>query len=184
MAAQMIRKNNVKVIQVVRDPRGMSSSRARFQIYKKYKNTPSRDEMLDKLDDIVRNYCAWMETNYVSVMHGPEWLRNNYKIVRFEDLVARPAESAAALYKFVGLPITDKVRQKIRTLEEEKPMDAEAWRFKTGMELARRAQEMCSPTVYDMFGYRMINRGGILMNKNFSLVGDLPRSSMFLLDNI
>ncbi|XP_077991617.1 carbohydrate sulfotransferase 3-like [Glandiceps talaboti] len=174
MAVPILKEHNVKIIQIIRDPRGMASSRARFQIYKKRKKSDDRESLLKKLDDIVVNYCAWMETNYLSVKYGPEWLKRNYRLVRFEDLVAEPAEVMEALYNFAGLTLDDKSRQKIL---KQKNSDPESWRYKTGPEIARRAQQLCPARIYNMFGYRLITDGSQLVDKNFSTVTDIPLST-------
>ncbi|XP_070555271.1 carbohydrate sulfotransferase 1-like [Ptychodera flava] len=177
MAAPVLKEHNVKVIQMVRDPRGMSSSRTRLQIYAKRKKNVDRDAELEKIDDIVKNYCVWLETNYLSVKYGPDWLKRNYRLVRFEDLVSNPSQVVEELYEFVGLAMTDTVKQKIREMSKKKSQSPESWRYKTGPEIIKRAQDVCPERIFRMFGYRLITKGTQLTDKDFSTITSLPENT-------
>lgn len=87
---------NLKVIHLVRDPRGIASSRLKIH--------PEWD-----IVDNIRSTCHRQVMN-VKAGRNVEWITDKYKLVRYEDLALNPQELAKDIYDFVGIPFTQSVR--------------------------------------------------------------------------
>ena len=91
---------------LVRDPRGIFQSR--HKIFK------------EKMDSkqLVKNVkwtCRSMFQIADAIKYRPE-LKNKIKIFRYEDISRDPLKGALKFYKFVNLPMTDAIHQKIITM--------------------------------------------------------------------
>lgn len=89
-------KSDIKVIHLVRDPRGIYSSRMKLS----HKSL----NMKTTCDKILQNAK-------LGLINAPEWLRSRYKLIRYEDLALSPMEIAEEIYDFVGLEMTATIRQ-------------------------------------------------------------------------
>ncbi|XP_070580559.1 carbohydrate sulfotransferase 1-like [Ptychodera flava] len=98
-------KLNLKIIHLVRDPRGIVNSRRKIN---------------DKNVDFIRKQVQWDETedlckdlakNLHIVRSSPEWLKGTYILVRYEDIAKQPGETADKIYQFLGLSMPEKVRK-------------------------------------------------------------------------
>ncbi|XP_077987524.1 carbohydrate sulfotransferase 3-like [Glandiceps talaboti] len=109
---------NLKVINVVRDPRAMMSSL--MPIYfanwgnARKQNNKIRDvgDLNEYLTDILKQYCEQMHRNYIllnantSLTHA--W-KENFIVLRFEDIVLNPKKYTDIMYSHVGIDIDKKV---------------------------------------------------------------------------
>ncbi|XP_002737141.1 carbohydrate sulfotransferase 3-like [Saccoglossus kowalevskii] len=128
---------NLKVLHLIRDPRGVASSRK--YMYKNAANKP----IMKAVVDTTRNYCQseveMLELS--SVM--PDWLRGRYKLIRYEDNAIGPLKMAKNVYDFLNLKLPPKVTQWINenTKSDVTPMGvmstrknssaaAQSWRFR------------------------------------------------------
>ena len=98
---------NIKIIHLVRDPRGTMNSR--FNVNEKNldflrKRGKTGDEISDLCQSIHRNL------KYISNSSNIQWLKNRYKLIRFEDIASNPSDTAIQIYRFLGLPFPDNLK--------------------------------------------------------------------------
>lgn len=55
------------------------------------------------------NICEQTEANLGLLKNLPAWLRNQVKLLRYEDLAGHPIAEMKRLYKFAGLSVLDSV---------------------------------------------------------------------------
>nr|XP_039268403.1 carbohydrate sulfotransferase 1-like [Styela clava] len=89
------KKMDLKILHLIRDPRGIASSRKKLNNY----------------NDMVGT-CARMYNNVnLSLIKQPEWLKGRYKLIRYEDVAINPIKMVEKIYDFVGLDMTDSIRK-------------------------------------------------------------------------
>ena len=80
-----------------RDPRGVVYSRVKLGWMKKNFNSPEfRKSVQNIFDPILQNIR-------LGLFSCPSWLRDRFKVVRYEDLVANMVNVTRDLYKFAGM---------------------------------------------------------------------------------
>ena len=101
---------DVKLVHLVRDPRGVVYSRVKLGWIKKNFNSPEfRKSVQNIFDPILQNI-------QLGLFSCPPWLRERFKVVRYEDLVANMVNVTRDLYKFAGLDWSSNVDKWISTL--------------------------------------------------------------------
>ncbi|XP_077987514.1 carbohydrate sulfotransferase 1-like [Glandiceps talaboti] len=109
---------NLKVINVVRDPRAMMSSFIPMYYSNWIENTRESNKVWDAgvlnehLTDTLIHYCEQMLRNYIlfTANSSQAW-KDNFKILRFEDIALNPREYADIMYSHVGIDIDSEVYQ-------------------------------------------------------------------------
>ncbi|XP_076813951.1 carbohydrate sulfotransferase 1-like [Clavelina lepadiformis] len=87
---------DLKVVHLIRDPRGIASSR--LTLHPKL-----------NLADAMKFTCSRQAANLdISFHEKPEWLQ--YKMFRYEDVALKPYHAAKSLYDFLGLKFHDSVK--------------------------------------------------------------------------
>nr|XP_006825090.1 PREDICTED: carbohydrate sulfotransferase 1-like [Saccoglossus kowalevskii] len=86
---------NLKVLHLVRDPRGVASSRKRFYGYTEKK----------PLVDSMNTYCQSTVEKLEFSSNIPDWLKGRYKRIRYEDIAIDPLKTAKIIYHFINLPL-------------------------------------------------------------------------------
>ncbi|XP_071958742.1 carbohydrate sulfotransferase 1-like [Antedon mediterranea] len=171
---------NLKIIHLVRDPRGTFISRAKSE-----KKT-SMDMTPDELNN-VRYLCLRMKQNleFVTNKPTPDWLKDIYKIVRYEDMARKPEETAQHLYKFAGLgKLPRHVVQWITNNTQTSSGDSYAvsrnssatwqeWRNSIPFETSVGIQDVCRD-VLRMLGYREAPMQYLLRDFREDLLSPLP----------
>ncbi|XP_034464994.1 carbohydrate sulfotransferase 3a [Hippoglossus hippoglossus] len=178
---------DVRLIQLVRDPRAILASRmAAFSTYEVWKawaqdgQVPEDDEEVKKL----KGNCDQIRMSAEVGLSQPHWLRKRYMLVRYEDIALYPMQKAEDMYRFAGIPFSPQARDWIlrntQTTQEEgdeystrkkSSEHAEKWRFSIPFTLVQVVQRVCGPTM-KMFGYRIVDDEKTLMNKSISLLED------------
>ncbi|XP_048843956.1 carbohydrate sulfotransferase 3a isoform X2 [Brienomyrus brachyistius] len=176
---------DVKLIQLVRDPRAVLASRmVAFSI--KYKNwkkwavdgeVPFDDEEVKKLKGNCDNIRASAELG----LKQPDWLQQRYMLVRYEDIARYPMQKAAEMYRFTGIPFTSQVKQWILkntqaskdggvySTRKNSLEHVEKWRFSIPFKLAKVVQRVCGSAM-KLFGYRIVHNEAMLTDKSISLI--------------
>lgn len=97
-------KTNLKVIHLVRDPRGMVVSRLRVHKDHRLPNGGlyNVSHITDTVRYYVQRYCLSWATNIEIGKYVPS-VSTNYKLVRYEDLARDPVRNTRDIYSFVGL---------------------------------------------------------------------------------
>lgn len=177
---------DVRVIQLVRDPRAILASRmvafsSKYQTWKAWAQdgqVPEDDEEVKRL----KGNCDHIRMSAEVGLSRPRWLRNRYMLVRYEDIARYPMQKAEEMYRFTGIPFSPQAREWIlkntQTTQEASGIystqknsseQAEKWRFSIPFTLAQVVQRVCGPTM-ELFGYRFVNDEKTLMNKSISLL--------------
>ena len=92
---------NLKVIHLVRDPRGMIASRV--VAMNDIKKTADKVETFtDDTKTALINYC-WNNLHNTDVGTNMPKFRDNYLLLRYEDVSLDPHEAARRIYNFTGL---------------------------------------------------------------------------------
>ena len=113
---------NVKVIHLVRDPRGSAASRINYlykiankeQAHPKYSDRLERLQLLDfeiRHSDSITGMCQWVRETTHPPGQTPEWLKDRYYLLKYEDFANDPTMITEELYKFVGLELPTNVRK-------------------------------------------------------------------------
>ncbi|XP_071479383.1 carbohydrate sulfotransferase 1-like [Diadema antillarum] len=118
-------KLNVKVIHLVRDPRGSAASRIRYyftlcrRAVKKHWHEFAMYGRLaplgllnttQKPKDSITRMCSWVRENLRDSSNLPDWLQGRYFLLKYEDFAEAPLKVTEDVYKFVGMPLPDKVK--------------------------------------------------------------------------
>ncbi|CAL1577374.1 unnamed protein product [Knipowitschia caucasica] len=179
---------DIRIIQLVRDPRAILASRmvafsSKYQTWKTWAldgQVPEDDEEVKRL----KGNCDHIRTSAEVGLSQPRWLRGRYMLVRYEDIAREPMDKAREMYQFTGIPFSDKARDWIAkntlttqgasgiySTQKNSSEQAEKWRFNIPFTLARAVQRVCGPTM-KLFGYKFVHDEKTLVNKSISLLED------------
>ena len=184
MLSSLIQDNsvNLKVIHLVRDPRGMIASRAK-----------AISEPLETFWDETRaaliNYC-WSNLHNKEVGTNLTKFRDNYLLLRYEDVCVDPQEAARRIYNFTGLgDVPETVSTWISThTSHEIPgtystsrvssKAYESWRFGLTYPISKTIEKVgkCAQMM-QQFGYLSAENEVHLKNLTLSLVGEVQLAS-------
>ncbi|KAK2921837.1 hypothetical protein Q8A73_001322 [Channa argus] len=179
---------DVRVIQLVRDPRAVLASRmvafsSKYQTWKTWAQdgrVPEDNEEVKRL----KGNCDNIRMSAEVGLSQPGWLRNRYMLVRYEDIARYPIQKAEEMYRFTGIPFSPQAREWILrntqatqeasgvySTQKKSSEQAHKWRFKIPFTLAQVVQRVCGPTM-KLFGYRFVDDKKTLINKSISLLED------------
>lgn len=178
---------NLKVIQLVRDPRGILSSRIEtfrdtYRLWRIWRATGRKPYNLDltQLTMVCDDFLSSVSTG----LSHPYWLRGKYMLVRYEDLARNPLEKTKEIYDYLGLPMDKNVVDWIQTntrgsnelsakhkygTVRDSAANAESWRLKLSLEMVDYTQTVCQK-VLTILGYRSVKSTEELKNLSVSLV--------------
>ncbi|XP_077997880.1 carbohydrate sulfotransferase 1-like [Glandiceps talaboti] len=170
-AYSTIEKDNIKVIYLVRDPRSRLSSRL-----KGYRESYPDATKILQFRSSAFNYCEWMKRTMKGFKERPKELRDNFILVRYEDLTDRPNDIVPMLYDFVGVPIHETIEQLMldNQLSEK---SSNSWMDRFSFEAVSIVQELCSEELFDAYGYVTVKSEQDWLDRSQTLV--LPKIPMF-----
>ncbi|TSK22742.1 Carbohydrate sulfotransferase 3 [Bagarius yarrelli] len=189
---------DIKVIQLVRDPRAVLASRmvafsSKYQTWKSWAangEVPIDDEEVKRL----QGNCNQIRESAELGLSQPEWLENRYMLVRYEDIARYPMQKAAEMYGFTGIPFTSHAREWIiknthasevasgvYSTQKNSSEQVEKWRYSIPFKLAQVVQEVCGPTM-ELFGYRFVDSEETLVNKTISLLEEKQFNFSYVAD--
>ncbi|KAM9753644.1 carbohydrate sulfotransferase 1-like isoform 1-T8 [Menidia menidia] len=180
---------NLKVVQLVRDPRGILASRIEtfrdtYRLWRLWRATGRRPHNLDlrQISTVCDDFLESVSTG----LAGPPWLKGRYMLLRYEDLAKYPLQKTKDLYRFLGLAFDRSVvgwilnntrgssdsasRQKFTTVRDS-AANAENWRLKLSFDMVLHTQAACQPLL-GLLGYRTVLHPRELSNLSRSLVED------------
>ncbi|XP_034541041.1 carbohydrate sulfotransferase 1 [Notolabrus celidotus] len=180
---------NLKVVQLVRDPRGILASRIEtfrdtYRLWRLWRATGRRPHNLDlgQINAVCEDFLRSVSTG----LARPAWLRGRYMLLRYEDLARFPLQKARELYGFLGLDLDHSVeewiinntrgssdlssRQKFTTVRDS-AANAENWRLKLSFDMVVYTQTACQPLL-ELLGYKRVFHPKELRNLSHSLVED------------
>ncbi|XP_074533516.1 carbohydrate sulfotransferase 1-like [Halichoeres trimaculatus] len=178
---------NLKVVQLVRDPRGILASRIEtfrdtYRLWRLWRATGRRPHNLDlgQINTVCEDFLRSVSTG----LARPAWLRGRYMLLRYEDLARFPLQKAKELYSFLGLDLDHSVeewiinntrgssdlssRQKFTTVRDS-AANAENWRLKLSFDMVVYTQTACQPLL-ELLGYKRVFHPRELRNLSHSLV--------------
>ncbi|XP_077978648.1 carbohydrate sulfotransferase 5-like [Glandiceps talaboti] len=179
LAAPLLIKHDIKVIHLIRDPRGMIKSRELFRKRSKALSTPGEFHINEHMEEEIADYCRWLDTNYLVSRHAPDWFRNNYMLVRYEDIAEDPGTMVPKLYEFVGMPTDDVMDRISKDIIGEKPGNAQAWRNGVTFDNVKEIQKLCPTRIWNMFGYKLVDNSDMLTDNSINLVTKMDLDSYF-----
>lgn len=98
---------NLKIIHLVRDPRGMFDSRNAVGFFANNKNKTA-----DQIE--VDNFCQDLESDLAVSKLIKHYNPKQLKFLRYEDLAESPVETVKKLFYFTRLPFTKEVQNTLR----------------------------------------------------------------------
>jgi len=146
---------SVKIIHLIRDPRGM--------FYSQWSVT---DLKWDDLENQARLRCGRILNDISLSVELNRRFPKRILTVRYEDIAENPIQSAEQMYKFAGLQMTDSTRQHIHqitngekdgcficTIRRNATLTAYKWRLKMKFSSVQTIDRQCRG-VYDVMGFR------------------------------
>lgn len=182
---------NLHIVHLVRDPRAVLRSREQSQgalsddnsiILSRRYSSASTDMLYEVMQEICHSH---VRINEKASLKAPSFLKNRYKMVRYEDLVRDPLGGINSIFKFVGLDMPEHVAQWIYMLTHGKgtgskseafkitARDAEDvsqyWRTALSYDKVKRVQDVCKGAM-SLIGYRTVNSETEQKNLNIDLL--------------
>ncbi|NXD44275.1 CHST3 sulfotransferase, partial [Copsychus sechellarum] len=177
---------DLRIIQLVRDPRAVLASRmvafpGKYESWKEWLSEgkgPLREEEVQRL----RSNCESIRVSAELGLRRPRWLRGRYMLVRYEDVARAPLRKAREMFRFAGLPLTAQVEEWIGS-NTQAPRDGndvystcknsseqfDKWRFSMPFKLAQVVQDACGAAMR-LFGYKLAGSPAALADRSFSLL--------------
>ncbi|XP_018621399.2 carbohydrate sulfotransferase 1-like [Scleropages formosus] len=180
-------KLNMKIIQLVRDPRGILSSRISTfgfngNLWRTWKKTGQKPKNLE-MTTIVK-MCDDFFTSVATAQQQPSWLKGKYMLVRYEDLALNPIQWAKKILTNTKISLDSRVfswlqstinggrenvvNRKYGTVRNS-TAEAEDWRLKLPYVVAKYTQTLCERTLKQL-SYKKVNSEGELKNMSLTLI--------------
>ncbi|XP_070546864.1 carbohydrate sulfotransferase 1-like [Ptychodera flava] len=171
-----LKRKNVKMVFLARDPRGLVTSRLRRWSKGLASLDTARGAHYYPLTNLVKEHCYWLEMVFNLLKDAPNWLKENTMLIRFEDLCLYPDIITKALFKFVGLeePGID------AAISESRNETAVGWMNAHNFTQLKEMQDVCPKHIYDDFGWKTFQNEDELKQVNLSWYGPMPRNTSVL----
>ncbi|XP_078356882.1 carbohydrate sulfotransferase 3-like [Oculina patagonica] len=156
---------DVKFINLVRDPRAVVYSWVKSNWIKNHSDQDFRVN--------VRKICDPMEKNVrYGLLSPPSWLRNRFKVIRYEDLVVNTTIVARELYRFAGFNWSIRVDKWVADHERSRSSAVDKnpyslyrnasvvinkWKTEASKELIAVVEDVCGGLM-NIMGYTKWNR--------------------------
>uniref|UniRef100_A0A3Q3AY09 Sulfotransferase n=1 Tax=Kryptolebias marmoratus TaxID=37003 RepID=A0A3Q3AY09_KRYMA len=168
---------DLRIVHLVRDPRGVFRSREESAksfildntIVLEKRNIPAAEVQYQVLQEICRSHVRISET---AIVKPPPFLEGRYKMVRYEDVARNPLKEVSDIYQFVGLEMTKQmeewiykkthgkgkgtVAQAFQVIPRNATQVSEAWRTMLPHSKVKRVQEVCGEAM-ELLGYRSVH---------------------------
>ncbi|XP_062404315.1 carbohydrate sulfotransferase 1-like [Sardina pilchardus] len=177
---------NLKVIQLVRDPRGVLASRMmtfpqNYPLMRLWKMKRQKPEGLNLTREPV---CEDYLRSVATALRQPDWLRGRYVLLRYEDLAKEPRQKIEEVFTFLGLDldksVVDWIKENTRGKGSWSPMEvlstnrdsatnSDSWRLKLSYDMVQYLQTLCPLTLHEL-GYKFVNSSAELKNLSVTLL--------------
>ncbi|TUK08642.1 Carbohydrate sulfotransferase 6 [Bagarius yarrelli] len=167
---------DLRILHLVRDPRAVYRSReqALTALYKDSSivlagNMPKSDSQRRVMQEICRSHIRIYDT---AVRKPPDFLQGRYKLLRYEDVVRNPLAEIQRVYDFVGLEMTESLREWVYQITHGKGQGthaeafkiternasevSQAWRASLAFSKVQQVQEVCKSAM-SLLGYRLVS---------------------------
>ncbi|XP_040831840.1 carbohydrate sulfotransferase 3 [Ochotona curzoniae] len=178
---------DLRVIQLVRDPRAVMASRmvafaGKYETWNKWL-AAGQDQLHEEEVQRLRGNCESIRLSAELGLQQPAWLRGRYMLVRYEDVARSPLQKAREMYRFAGIPLTPQVEDWIQkntqvahgsgiySTQRNSSEQFNKWRFSMPFKLAQVVQTACEPAMR-LFGYKLAPDAAALANRSISLLED------------
>ena len=159
----VIISSNVKIIHLVRDPRGVLNSRIRA--YKWHlDNGKYKPGSMPGVNDI-KDICSHMEKHFMYWHDTPKWLKGRFKLVRYEDMAEQPLKVSREVYSFLQMKLPTRVLKWLKENTHAKENDgittrnskatAQKWQTELDRELIDTIQRECKKAM-ELYGYENV----------------------------
>ncbi|XP_002734475.3 carbohydrate sulfotransferase 1-like [Saccoglossus kowalevskii] len=150
-------KVNLKIINVLRDPRAMMASVIPIAIHNYKAFTKEKTNFVLKKDQLspeslqrLKTYCAMGMRNYLLGTKGKRVLGNSYFHVRYEDMASDPEKIALQIYEFLGIEFPQRVSEWIQENTNEDMTEHALYAFKTKRNSKETSQKWRHRLNYDL----------------------------------
>ena len=147
---------DVRLLHVVRDPRGSINSRIKLRWFPEHNNPHFEETIQGYCDSILKNVEYGQALN--------DSLKDRYKLIFYRDIAARPFETAKEIFEFAREEMSDKIldwisnttmpanKTKVVT-ESRRPYslirdsyaNIDKWRSESPLERTRIIEKTCQP---------------------------------------
>ena len=100
---------DVKMIHLVRDPRAVVYSMVQLKWIKHHSDPMFSEDVHNVCDPVLQNLR-------LGLVSPPPWLKDRFKVIRYEDLALNTLNVTQELYKFAGFDWSESVNEWISTL--------------------------------------------------------------------
>ena len=146
------------MVHLVRDPRTVVFSRVKLHGWMRGHLHPSFHKSVQKLCDLI------LQNIRLGLLYPPPWLKNRFKVIRYEDLALNTLNVAHELYKFAEFDWSASVDEFISALEKNtkqggaysvhRSASVAISRWKTAPKQLIRAVENICGDLMDFLGYK------------------------------
>ncbi|GCC27685.1 carbohydrate sulfotransferase 6 isoform X2 [Chiloscyllium punctatum] len=169
---------NLKIIHLVRDPRAVMKSRGKSLpalmrdngIVMGANGKPIEKDKAEASNyEVMKEVCrSHIQIHEAATKQAPDFLKQRYMMVRYEDLVRDPLNEISTMYKFTGLTFTPKLRSWIYNITHGEGAGSafkitsrnaksisQAWRTEVPFEKVLKVQDICQGAM-NILGYRLV----------------------------
>lgn len=169
---------DLRIVHLVRDPRAVL--RSRDNAYSSFirdnalvlgQGTQGDGKGLEVQYRVMQEVCrSHMRIYNTAMLKPPHFLRDRYKVVRYEDLASDPLAHVEAIYRFTGLEMTPELQNWLHHITHGKGTEkaafkitsrdakgvSRAWRTSLSYPKVRLIQEVCKGAM-SLLGYRPVD---------------------------
>ncbi|XP_038078045.1 carbohydrate sulfotransferase 3-like [Patiria miniata] len=189
MFLSLIQDSNVKlkVIHLVRDPRGMTASRVlAMNVVENTFNKLQADSFTDEMRSYLMEFCSYSIDNKEIGYYLPKY-RDNYLLLRYEDMSLDPERVTQLIYNFTGLGAvpetiskwiaenTQAHRPGVYSTTRVSSQVYQSWRTKLDYKTAKAIENVgrCAEMM-EHFGYLPVRDESHLKNLSSPLLAPIP----------
>ncbi|CAH2324036.1 transmembrane 231 isoform X5 [Pelobates cultripes] len=168
---------NLKIIHLVRDPRAVVRSREQSAkalardngIVLNTSGTKTDDTKYEVMQEICRSHVQMYET---AKFKAPKFLKDRYRLVRYEDVVRDPLREITEMYKFANLKWISKLEswiynithgqgpakksQAFKITSRDAMNVSQAWRTSLPFSKVKKIQDVCKGAM-NLLGYQLVD---------------------------
>ncbi|XP_041417094.1 carbohydrate sulfotransferase 4 isoform X1 [Xenopus laevis] len=185
---------NVKILHLVRDPRGVFHSREKTTSALSFDTKIVLGDIESQNSDadyeMIKQICESQVEMYRTVMTSNfSRLRSHYHMVRYEDIADDPIENARQMYQFANLNFTPKLKTWVHNITHGKGQGmsfvinsrdarnvSRAWRDHLPFKTVYRIQNICKEAL-KVFGYRTLKTETEQKNLSVNILLPPPKLS-------
>ena len=166
----------LKIIHLMRDPRAVIASMDRVGWTSNNSAVNTAVTNLPLFSTLVKTFCLSMIQTLRFALSAETKFPDNYKLIKYEDLVRTPLNVSQELFDFAGIPMSDEVTKYLvssrnsryrshsheyGTLRKNASMLIDAWRTGLSEEAVRTVESHCWP-VLEILRYTPVFRQVLL----------------------